>query len=421
LHLIDLVSDTALELPLDDDRTGELFLTPSGDVLARLISCKEGKELQIYDCAAGKLLFKHIGKLVLVEKLTDSAVLYRTREEAGGWDLAVWSVAERRLVTTLPNAGAPMTSPDGKFVVVRHVNADDEPVGTGVIWTMQHQRVEAEVQLGKDVAAPIVTSDDNRWMALFSVTEDGTRFVELRDFPSGRPAANFHGDVRKRMLFSPGGRWLALEGAEMVTPLILADVPGMNERWRQEPCLKWVGFSADAGTVFASARLSHEVIACDCETGQVRARFVALSDKAPHLQMTPDRKSLLVHQKAGRGPQRWLERLPWLGRYFHRDNDSVRIIDTDSCRLRLGLAGLGTRSARLSDDGATLATTHIEKVSDSEARMMLSCWDVDACKPLRWAVGVPAGLGALIALLAWRRRRRAKIAPAQTGQAGQPG
>ena len=92
-------------------------------------------------------------------------------------------------------------------------------------------------------------------------------------------------------------------------------------------------------------------------------------------------------------------------------NDLTVVVDTDSCRARFRLTGWNTLSALLYDDGSTLVTVHQE----TDNRSVIRCWHVDAWKPLRWAIGVPAGLGTLVVLYVWWRSRRLTMASRVAG------
>ena len=130
-----------------------------------LIDCKEGKELQVYDSATGQLLAKHVSKGLRLEELTDEAVPFRTPTSVAGYDLEIWSVPERRMLATVRDAGAPISSCDGKFILFSRLNADGEATGAWGVWSMQNLRIEAEFQIDKRIKATPIISPDNRWLA----------------------------------------------------------------------------------------------------------------------------------------------------------------------------------------------------------------------------------------------------------------
>jgi hypothetical protein len=96
LHLIDLAEGTAVEVPLDDQQHSEISFTPSGAVLTRLIDLAEGRELQLYDGATGRLLAERVSTNLTLRKLTEESVVYHAHTP--GVALEIWSVPEHRLV-----------------------------------------------------------------------------------------------------------------------------------------------------------------------------------------------------------------------------------------------------------------------------------------------------------------------------------
>jgi hypothetical protein len=87
-----------------------------------------------------------------------------------------------------------------------------------------------------------------------------------------------------------------------------------------------------------------------------------------------------------------------------RENDLVAVYDTDALCTRFSLHDLGATDAVISDDGRFVATSHRHAEP-----ILIRCWDTHAWKPLHWAVGVPAGVGAIVLLFGWWRGRRRAI------------
>lgn len=108
-------------------------------------------------------------------------------------------------------------------------------------------------------------------------------------------------------------------------------------------------------------------------------------------------------------------RFTWLQQWPDRANDVTVIIDTESAQPIYYLQGWHANSAMISPNGRWLATTH----SGWEGGSIVRCWDVDAMKPLRWAIGVPAGLGTLLVLFVWWRSRK-QIAKAKPSDVQTP-
>ena len=97
---------------------------------------------------------------------TDQAVVFRTRTPPAAWDLEVRSVPERRSLATLPNAGAPVISRDGKFLVFQRLAGDETPAGAWVVWSITNSRIEAEFQIDKQFDTTAVISGN--WLIMVS-------------------------------------------------------------------------------------------------------------------------------------------------------------------------------------------------------------------------------------------------------------
>jgi hypothetical protein len=110
---------------------------------------------------------------------------------------------------------------------------------------------------------------------------------------------------------------------------------------------------------------------------------------------------------------------PWLAdRMRPKYHDCTIVFDLETNRERFRLQGWNTEQALLSDDGSTLITIH-----DEDMAITIGCWDVTVLKPLRWALGIPVGLGLLLFGLAkvfarWRKRSIAQPVPARSASNG---
>jgi hypothetical protein len=237
-------------------------------------------------------------------------------------------------------------------------------------------------------------------------------YLEVRELPAGKQVGTIAVHHFTWLTFSPDGEQLLFDGLDTTATLSVLEVPSLKLLWKRDrPFNDDVPFSADGHTAFVRWNEPPEVQGLDCATGELRARIAVKSDDpvftAPGNRT---RRFLLLHQSWWKGwdvaPQpiwqRCMQWLPWLNR---RDmpTDAVVVFDTESYRERFRLQGWNVYRAILSDDGRMLATQH-----DDDERREIRCWDVDAFKPLRWVIGVPAGLAALLVLLAtWRGRQRA--------------
>jgi hypothetical protein len=398
LHLVDLADGTALDMALEDDAWGKLRFTPTGDLLMRVINSKEGRELQLYESASGRLLGKYISELLEMEEPTDEMILFRTRTPPAGWSLEIWSVPERRSLATLPDAGAPICSRDGKFLAFERIAGNERPTGAWVVWNTASARIEAEFQMDEWADVIPAISPKNRWLVSY-----GKGFVELLEFPSCKPIAKLPKDlVDRRVHFSPDGRCIAMLGWNHGMSMVLAETPTLDVRWEKadspmrHPFL-FREFSTDSRTLLSYQTAAPTLIARDSETGETRAHVHLVCDGDPKLTMTPDQKMLLIHQTVGSRKESWVDRLPWASRLLPTHTDCVVLVGTNACQERFRITGMKTNHAMLSDDGNTLVTQH-----DG----MIRCWDVNAWKPLYWPIGVPAGLAVLGVLIAWWRGRR---------------
>jgi hypothetical protein len=133
---------------------------------------------------------------------------------------------------------------------------------------------------------------------------------------------------------------------------------------------------------------------------------------SPRIEFTRDGATLLIAQ-----PHQGL-RETLLQRFFGKIgvdparvesgfDDATIVCDMHSMRERIRLPGRGTLDALLSEDGGILVTHEPRAFG-----IIVHCWDVDGFKPFRWAVGIPASLGAVVFLLAKARRRREPAKPA---------
>jgi WD40 repeat protein len=428
LVLLDIIAGTSRELPLPDECGSVLDFSPSGDLLARwLFGDDDAKELQIFDTSNGRLLDKResLG-FEQGEVFTDKALLHEVPTKTKVTNVEIWSRHDRKAVAKLENAGPNSAqSLDGRFYVAERLSPDGQSIGKWAVWNLCSHRIEAEFQSEISAASLPVLTENGRWLAASCKGKLGS-YVELRETHTGKQLATIPVKHGCTMTFAPDGRFLALHVMEEKEwMLIVLEVPAMKILWKQpwtSECEE-IGFSRDSRTVFAMPIDSPELKCYDCKTGKLRRR-VALSvdcDKVePKLHMTPDRGSLLVHQiDDGLAPNetaiwiRWLTWIPWLNWQPEFKNDIVLVLHTDTCSERIRLRGWNTSSVLLSDDGRTLLTVHDE----GDDRRVLRCWDVEAWKPLHWAIGVPAGLGALAFVLftLWRRWRSAMVKNAAGG------
>lgn len=425
--LIDTLAGAERVIPLEENenRHGHLQFSPDGNFLAR-VSLFDTKGLRIFEIASGAPIAatESSGLAANQDPGCDVLLHYPNNREFGG--VEAWSWHTRRPLGLLEHAGTEsVQSPDGRFYVAERMPAEGKQFGRWGVWNLQTLRLEGEFK-SDDMRPGLRTiSGDGRWLAASCRGEKGN-YLELRELPRGRLVATCPVHLVVAMKFSPDGRFLLVEGVHPEATQTMLETPSLNALWQQDrPGNRgaWGGvrvidslFSRDSNTLFTDDRNDPDVICLDTMTGKPRST-VRLNAKPMtgqlNLEMTPDRRSLLVIQTAGEAlaPGLLARMLEWLPQRWQRvtSNDTVVVLDADTCSEHFRLVGWNTTSALLSDDGGTLVTVH-----DEETGRILRCWDVKAWKPLRWAVGVPAGMGPLVVGLIWWRRRRHRIKPANS-------
>jgi WD40 repeat protein len=271
-----------------------------------------------------------------------------------------------------------------------------------VVWNLRERKVDAEFQCSGSFNA---ITPDGKWLAANTNTKKEPPSIELFDLASGRRLARSAKGWSSEQ-FSPDSQFL-LAGDE-ASHLAVLDVPSLQPRWRRPAeGVSAITFSGDGKSLLFCGPSA--VNAFDVETGRLR-RQIPFTGSSDYLRwiVTPARHRLAVMKKHERASApHWLTWPAWLKELIEsRLNDAVVVLETDTCRPCLRVAGLDTdaRLVVLSDDGGTLVTGH----PGDDNGVVLRCWDVDAWKPLHWAIGVPAGLALLGTLLAWWRGWRTK-------------
>jgi hypothetical protein len=415
--VIDIVAGTSREIPLDgtDQANTALRLSPDGELLVRHCLFDE-KTLRIFDTARGALVdHRESNGFDAPEDLQENALLHTVPKNPNYTTIEVWSWRERKPIALLENAGPNRAvSPDGRYYVAEKLSPEGVQVGKWGVWNLRTHRLEAEFQSKDTLVTPRVISPDGRWLAAECMGEQGA-YVEVRELPTGKQVGTLAGNNVKAMRFAPDGRSLVLQSDRGVTQTVeMFEVPSLRPRWKLEGLdpLTTVQYSPDARTIFLRPALTFAIAAHDVQTGQKRTTF-SLAPRhpmqmPPSVQFTPDCRSLLAHEQmdfmrgAATMRMRILQWMPWLPLAVDLRNDTVAVIDTNTCREWFRLYGWGVSAALLSDDGRTLVTVHDE----AEDRRVLRCWDVAGWKPMRWAIGVPLALAGLYGLIAWGRARK---------------
>lgn len=409
LQIVHLPTGRSVEIPRrDSELQTSLHFSQKGDVIARIKSGEHTAKLSVFETATGFLVHEQQVVCLSNERaFVGDELLYTVRGANDQLTLVVWSLQQRQEMARLKGyVRTTDQTPDGGFWVA-HEEPKGDLVTTGpfVVWNTTLHRPEIELQ-GANQVAFLATSSDGQYLALMSPLVDGSR-IEVRELATERKVCSDHSHLIGA-LFSPDWRFLVVfrEDSAEITMRML-ETANMTELWdRPLPAeLDGLNFGKDSRIVFYLSRKNLEIRGLDCNSREVRLRLalpVDPKDKFPTLKLTPDRGSMLVHQKQG-APSRpsWLERVPWLSRWT-ACNDTTVVLDAETCRERLSLRRSHVATAILSDDGQTLVTGHDEP----GGRRVLRCWNVNAWKPLHWPIGVPAGLASLLVLCAWWRGRR---------------
>lgn len=290
-------------------------------------------------------------------------------------------------------------SPDENYLVVVCANSDDRQCE---IWNLATLSLLRKIETGA-----ALFSKDGRWLT----TTAGTRWInriDLLEMPNALKVAEIAVDDALPLAFSPDGTRLLLQDMRNFAVRVV-EVPTMTKLWERS-CVLRCAFSSDSARVFMTFE-KPEVLALDSTNGAVCAR-IPLSGKEVELANTPDDRALLIHQQSEPLPDdHWLCRIPLVKEIIAKlDRDTIVVVDTDSCGERFRLYGSGAKWAKLSDDGDTLLTGHVSFDGGDSLRT----WDVNARKPLHWAIGIPTTLAALLACAALWRSRRASRRAAQS-------
>jgi WD40 repeat protein len=400
--LVDLVAGTSQEMPADEALNGELQMSPTGKLLFH--RDERGKWLRVFDTATGRILAKRRSAGLI--EITDETVVHRVPLEPIGYEIEIWDIRDGKPILTIENAEFFCWAARPRRLLVGRSLGDADQTRRWEIWNLNTRRIEGQIDLGE---FPVLSECGTRLAVKES--KDDCPSVEIRELPSGRLIGTHRGEVFT-MYFSDEGRFLAVAFSEPLQ-LSIFDTATGKSLWEHHtgddvplPML----FGPASASVYVYQHEPRQLSEWNWRTGR-KEKSIPLPAMEngfhlPNLDVTPDHGSLLI-QDSVRVPavadspfwahfKNWL---PWLNDLPEAKNDLAVVLDIRSGRERFRLSGWSIDRAMLSDDGQTLVTVHAHD-------NMLRCWDVDACKPLRWAVGVPAGLASACILFAWWRGRR---------------
>ena len=318
-------------------------------------------------------------------------------------------------MATFENAGR--CGGAGHYYVGWRGTAKDEVTHRYGIWDLKTYRLEAEFDTRADGSC--IVSGNGRWMALKG-KDAQSDYLELRALPSGKVAGVYRaaGFVFDWVFFSPDGQYLFVGDLNQQSYMAILDLPEMNVRWKYPTGpMRGIHFSPDSNIVqFFMVDDPAELRCLDCASGKLRAtvtmpKFDGFIEDPMHIS----RDGRMISVRRVGEPKSiwpaWVQRIPWFNWTAETQTDTIVLVDAESCRERFRLHTGAIVSFFLSDDGRTVATAH----ATSGGGRIICCWDVDARKPLHWAVGVPIALAGLVTLVGWWFRRRAPATTSLTG------
>jgi hypothetical protein len=408
-HLVDLSAGITRKVSTPDGDPSRFQFSPNGAILTRQVSNPAWKGIEIYETSTAKLLHKRATSLFGTwDKVTDDAVIYHVpavKVKQRNADIEIWSIHNRKVIATLPDVDdGPLFSPDGRQILVGRPLKNEKSAIQWTVWNVPLGRVVADFPLR--MKAPAAISPDGRW--LIGRSREGPQ-MELHELATGKQVgvSPLNGND---VAFSHDSRFLAVSISAPEPSLAMLEVSTLNIVWQQPSTarLSWCFFSPDSRTFYVAASIM-EWHAYDCRSGQ---RITLMGDPAARWRLfpTPDHRAMFAYQLSPtRDPvpvwHHWVRKIPGLNHLLNPWENGMhfRMLDANT-RHELFQLQSTVRMPLLSKNRRTLVTTH-----DEPEGRIIRCWDLNAWKPLRWALGLPTGLAAAIGIFAcWRERRAAK-------------
>jgi hypothetical protein len=425
--LIDLREERETYIPCAFYRGYSSFVfSPASDIVAHIPDEEHGlRPLSIYETATGKLLDSRFSLGLFDKSFSDDFLIHRAEGDKSTVEL--WNLTTRKPAGVLCKPGwvAHGLSRDRRALLLSKGQEDGLLIkGEWGRWELSSRKfTSGPAALSEFWGNP---SPDGKW-----VGEWGSKRFHLREAATGvnKGSAEVPMD-EKPPVYSPDGRFLLVPFSDNVSPppmgglitrlpqaesdaLTVYAVPTMEVRWKQrfgDNCDD-IGFGQVADIVYASFESDQAVQILDTETGDVRGTIDMQCRGATRFVWTPDHRFLLIrrHDHVGAAatqtlPQKAIE---WLASFFPnpqpRSSGTIVVYDTVAKHERFRLTGWRCDDVWLSDDGTTLVTSQ-------DMGSVIHCWHVGP-KPLHWAIGIPAAIGAMLVTMAWGygrwRRNRA--------------
>jgi WD40 repeat protein len=398
---------------------GEHFLVDSIDGTSRLVHTRTGTVAQPWPA---RWQFPKLSA-------AGNYIIFQSPEPNAAWKNAVrvhvWNISRQAAVAEIDNSQYLAMNADETLLFVRQHADAVAGYDRVIVWDMAAGRPRGKMRTVPSNDLTISLSPDGNRAAVVTARPDvviaenreGKFNIDLWDLPAIEALAAGHlqfASVRQTA-FSPDGRSFALLCGQQ---LAVFDVATGQQRWAAHdahPPLAAFLFSADSQVLVEQT--TEALQWRDTQTGAIlETRFAGGQFVVPP-GAAWKRDRLLVYQVPGwgdpRGPETWLRQQlrRWLPASWFGDDElqlGVYVFDARSRRVLFEHAGPWLRTAMFSDDGRTVLTIH-----EDAAEHLLRAWDVPAHKPLRWVLGVPLGLAALVLVVrgGWRRwRRRVPVA-----------
>jgi WD40 repeat protein len=413
IALIDVASLQVRELRVQDRwriGLGHFRISPNGKLV---VSPGRDKSIRIYDFTTGHVLAERANREVIT--FADDSVCCREETVAGKVNLEVWDPRANTVVGTLEDVADSFIhqSSDGKYLVFQHGLAGKNGASRWIIWNARTARIDGEYESAGDISLDAILDDTLR----LKHSDAEGEHLEIRVMPNGRlleklpPGTHYWN--------SPNGRYSAVLLKGSSQELVMREMPSLKVLWKHTfngAVPYW--FAPDSRTFSVLQKSPREHHAYDCRTGELLARIPLpfSEDGYPSLTLSESARRIILRD----GPSQpdkaafWTSIGEWIppAKWFNGPRThTVVVLDCDTCREQYRVNVPSLAGVRLSDDDRTLVTIHESfdpVVPGVLVPGVLRFWDLDASKPLRWPIGVPAGLGALIALLVWWRGRRPK-------------
>jgi hypothetical protein len=333
--------------------------------------------------------------------------------------------------STLDNATLLAAAPDGRSVIA-DCGADGIWIGEAADGTWRCCLEEAKkspsllVQRSEGVFVRYLASWAGR--VRLSSRANAARLWSLTGRRLGITTIMVDGDTvsgaDNEPTFSPDGRYVLWRGGRQSGEAAFSvhDIKTGRRLWQRTwPTgdLRDPLFTPDSRQLVISAGGRVEMV--DAATGVTERTLESPELHGDNLALTADGRTIVVSATVAEEEPSWLwaQVLEWLPDRPDVARMRVRMFDF----VTGAAVGEATWEQRnewwLTDDCRSLITVEQQSADSGVTATVIECWDVPPWTPVRWAVGVPLGLGLTLLSLryGWLRWCKARAAPAQSASA----